>query len=59
MKAFKEWAGPGFYYGKDPLNRPILEAKRKGWKAALKWVLSLREQELYTTLCDIEQELND
>lgn len=39
MEQFKKWTGPAFYYGKDPLNRPILKAKRKAWRAALEWVI--------------------
>ena len=38
MEQFEKWAGPAFYYGKDPLNRPTLEAKRKAWRAALEWI---------------------
>lgn len=46
MNEFEKWAGPGFYYGKDPLNRPTLDAKRKTWKAAFEniqqWIMGRR-----------------
>ena len=39
MKAFKKWAGPGFNWGSDPLNRPGLDQARRGWRGALEEVL--------------------
>ncbi len=42
MKAFKNWAGSGFNYGPNPLDRPILAAKRKAWRAALEWLRRTR-----------------
>ena len=61
MKAFNKWAGPVFYYGRDPLNRPTLEAKQKAWKAALEWVIGkLNCSIVHKEIEDwINEELND
>jgi len=61
MKAFDKWAGPAFYYGQDPSNRPTLEAKRRAWKAALEWVLDRinYSDELFETQDYIQEELGE
>lgn len=56
MKQFEKWWNEYKYVFISTDDRIVAE---NTWKSALEWVLTLREQELYTTLCDIEQELND
>lgn len=63
MEQFRKWAGPGFNWGSNPLDRSGLDQAQRGWRAALEEVLKvceMYEENWDHSISDwIKQELGD